>query len=225
MMKMDLTVESVFKDAAQLCQETGQDVGVRQKLSALAVYAFFGSALYGLTMGLYHSPAQAVVSAVKVPALFLVTLAICLPTLHFVGLLFGSTIKLAHSLVILLAGVALTSILLGAFAPIALFFLASGSSYPFMLLMHVAVFGFCGAAGLCSINRNFHTLRRQCGAPQALVPDQVLKVWMLLYMFVGTQTAYVLSPFINRAPAFKLFNDQGGNFYSYLWSVIQEMLK
>jgi hypothetical protein len=225
MISMNLTVESVFKDAARLCQETGQDVGVRRKLSALALYAFCGSALYGLTMGLYHSPAQAVVSAVKVPALFLVTLAICLPTLHFVGLLFGSTIKLAHSLVVLLAGVALTSILLGAFAPISLFFLVSGSTYPFMLLMHVAIFGFCGAAGLFSIHRNFHTLRRQSDAPQALISDQVLKAWMLLYMFVGTQTAYVLSPFINRGPGLKFLNDQGGNFYSYLWAVIQEMMR
>jgi hypothetical protein len=223
---MYLTVESVFKDSGRLCEETGQDVGVRRKLSALALYALGGGALYGVTMGLYHSPLQAAVAAVKVPALFLVTLAICLPTLHFVGLLFGSTIKLTHSLVILLAGVALTCILLGAFAPISLFFLVSGSSYPFMLLMHVAVFGFCGAAGLWSINQNFQTLRRHSfDAPKAIVSDQVLKVWMLLYMFVGTQTAYVLSPFISRDPAFKLFNDQGGNFYSYLWSVIQEMLK
>jgi hypothetical protein len=222
---MKMTVESVFKESATLCDETARQIGTRRKVADLALYAVAGSAVYGATMGLYRSPAQAAASAVKVPALFLVTLAICLPTLHFIGLLFGSTVRFSQSLVVLLAGVALTSILLAAFAPISLFFLASGSDYPFLLLMHVAIFAFCGAAGLYNVQRNFLIIRNQAEVrPASASSDHVLKVWMLLYMFVGTQTAYILSPFVNREPGFILFHDGRGNFYSYLWSVIKELL-
>lgn len=222
---MQMTMESVFKEPETLCEETVQAVEPRRKLLALSLYAVCGSALYGVTMGLNHSPLQALVSAIKVPTLFLVTLVICLPTLHFIGLLFGSTIRFGQSLIILLAGVSLTSILLGAFAPISLLFLASGSDYPFLLLMHVAIFAFCGAAGLYSVNRNFVTIQRQVSGSVAPPSGHVLKAWMLLYMFVGTQTAYLLSPFISRGPGFVLFHTEGGNFYTYLWSVLRELWK
>jgi hypothetical protein len=223
---MKLTVESVFKEADQLCQETMQTVALRPKVLTLIGYAVAGSALYGVTMGLNSSLSQAAVSAIKVPTLFLLTLCICLPTLHFIGLLFGSTIQFSQSFVILLSRIALTSILLGAFAPISLLFLASGSTYPFLLLMHVSIFAFCGAAGLYSIHRNFAFIRTHMPDYQAAtIADHVLKVWMFLYMFVGSQTAFVLCPFIDRQPTFTLFAAPPGNFYSYVWSIIQEALK
>jgi hypothetical protein len=222
---MKITAESVFKERDLLCQETAAERGIGAKVWSLSLYAVAGCALYGVTMGLNHSVLQACVSAIKVPILFLLTLAVCLPTLHFIGLFFGSTIKFRQSLIILLAGISLTSILLAAFAPISLFFLASGSTYPFLLLMHVIIFAFCGAAGLYSVHRNFTSMPKQAtdGTGPSLA-NHVLTVWMLLYMFVGTQTAYILSPFINPTSAFSLFGQSGGNFYSYLWSVLSEAL-
>src|SRR5262249_6957345 len=151
---------------------TIQKVAIRPKLLSLTLYAVCCSALYGVTMGMNHSVLQAAVSAVKVPVLFLLTLLICLPTLHFIGLLFGSTIRFSQSLTVLLAGIALNCILLAAFAPISLLFLASGSDYRFLLLMHVAIFAFCGAAGLYSVQRNFVYIRSQApNGGEASVPS------------------------------------------------------
>jgi hypothetical protein len=48
---------------------------------------------------------------------------------------------------------------------------------------------------------------------------------MLLYMFVRTQTAYILSPFVNPAPGFTLLHDGKGNFDSYLWSMVKQLLE
>ncbi|MBV9124730.1 MAG: actin-binding WH2 domain-containing protein [Planctomycetes bacterium] len=220
---MKMTLESVFKEPETLCVETAREVEPKHKALALSLYAVCGSALYGFTMGLHNSLLQAAVSAVKVPALFLVTLCITLPTLHFIGLLFGSKVRFVQSLIILLAGISLTSTLLGAFAPISLLFLASGSDYPFLLLMHVAIFAFCGGAGLYAVNRTFAGVQREVSGGKS--SGHVLKAWMFLYMFVGTQTAYLLSPFVSREPGFILFHGTGGNFYTYLWSVIQELWK
>lgn len=224
---MQVTVETVFTHSQEFCAELVAQVETRRKLLRLAVYATLSAALYGGTMGLNHSYDQAALSAVKVPVLFLLTLAICLPSLHFLGLLFGSTVRFGQTGVVLTAGICRMSILLAAFAPIALFFLFSGSDYPFLLLMHVAIFTFCGAAGLVSIHNDFHVIRQALSqTTQRPLSAPLLHSWMVLYMFVGTQMAYNLSPFVNRrGDDFLWLADAKGNFYTYLWGVLREWLQ
>jgi hypothetical protein len=224
---MQVTLDSVFTQSRELCDELAARVGTRPKLVRLTLYAALSAALYGATMGLRHSPLQAAASAVKVPALFLFTLMICLPALHFLGLLFGSPIRLGQSVGVLVAGICPTSILLSAFAPISLFFLISGTDAPFLILMHVVVFAFCGATGLVTIHRDFHQVRDALDPKlSGVATDHLLKVWMLLYMFVGTQMAYNLAPFVNRdGGPVTLFNHGHGNFYSYIGGIILEVIR
>lgn len=221
---MKVTLESVFTHAHVLCEELVADVQTRRKLSVLVAYAFLSAAFYGATMGASHSALQAAVSAVKLPLLFLATLAICLPSLHFLGLLFGSTIRFEQTACVLTAGICRTSILLSAFAPISLFFLWSASDYPFLLFMHMGVFTICGMAGLVTIFRDFRLVRTWMrDAQQRPISSMLLYSWMLLYMFVGVQMAFNLSPFINRvAEPVHLFNPDPGNVYSYVLRVFEE---
>lgn len=211
---MQLTVEGVFRDAQALHQETLLGVDLQPKLRALARYAFLGAALHGAAMGFYHSPAQALLSALKTPALFLVTLAICLPTLHFVGLLFGATTRIEQTLIAVLSGIARTCVLLGAFAPIPLLFIVSHASYRFQLGLHVAIFAFCGVAGI----RSMMTGLREAPEGEGVrpIPREVLRAWVLLYMLVGAQTAFLLSPFLGRERALHLINPHAGSVFSYL---------
>jgi hypothetical protein len=211
---MQLTVEGVFRDAQQLHQETLLGVELRSKLHALARYAIVGSALYGLTMGVSHSPAQACLSALKTPLLFLVTLAICLPTLHFVGLLFGATTRIAQTLTAVLSGITRTCVLLGALSPIPLLFAVSHASYRFQLLLHVMIFGSCGVAGIRSMITGLTEVPDDASATP--VSREVLRAWVVLYMFVGAQTAYLLSPFIGRETKLHLLNPYPGSVFSYL---------
>jgi hypothetical protein len=218
---MDLTVESVFRDSPRLCRETLEGVGIRSKLIALSIYSAAGSGLYGLIMGAQHSPLQAVAAALKTPLLFLLTLVICLPTLHFVGLLFGSTTRLNQTVTVVLTGISRTCILLGAFTPIPLLFLASQSSYRFLMLVHVAIFAFCGLAGLRSILEGFSVAHESKESQSAIpIPARVLKIWMLLYIFVASQTAYMLSPFVGREHSFYWFNPYPGSVLSYLFHLL-----
>ena len=221
---MKVNAESVFTGTQPLVDDLLGNVEVRRKTARLAGYAIVTSALYGFTMGLGHSPLQASSSAIKVPLLFLLTLSVCLPTLHFIGLLFGSRVAFSHTAVVLLTGITLTSVLLGAFAPISLFFLASGSDYEFLLFLHVLTFAFCGAAGLQSVNKTYGAILHTSNQPSGIA-IHLLKVWMFLYMFVGTQTAYNLAPFIERETTFKWFDRAPGNFYTYLWNALVEMAK
>ena len=222
---MEVTLESVFTQPKELCDDLIELIELRRKLARLAICATVSASLYGATMGFFHSGLQAAASAVKTPMLFLLTLLICLPTLHFVGLLFGSRVRFGQTVIVLMTGVCQTSILLGAFAPISLFFLLSRSEYPFLLIMHVVIFAFCGAAGLASVYKNFEYIRKSVGtANDKLFAHHLLKLWMLLYMFVGTQMAYNLAPFINRQGPVTMFNQLGGNFYTYIWDILTESI-
>lgn len=223
---MRVTLESVFSESRDLCEELVAQVQTRRKLLTLLVYAVLSGAFYGATMGINHSALQAAASAAKVPLLFLITLAICLPSLHFLGLLFGATIRFEQTASVLSAGLCRTSILLSAFAPVSLFFLVSGSDYPFLLLMHVGVFAICGAGGLVTIFRDFGQVRtRMHEKEQRSISSFLLYAWMLLYMFVGTQMAFNLAPFVNRpGEEVTLFNQNPGNFYSYVWNVFAEWM-
>jgi hypothetical protein len=172
-------------------------------------------------MGISHSWQQALSSALKVPLLYLLTLIICIPTLHFIGLFLGSRITFVQSASVLLFGMAVNSALLLGFSTISVFFFATGSSYRFLLLMHVGIFMIAGAAGLISVRRSFHQLSREQELP-VLGRFNLLQVWMLLYMFVGTQMAYVLGPFVGKEPEFYAFHHVRGNFYSYVWNTLSE---
>ncbi len=223
-----MTLETVFKkeESKVFCEEVVNNVSLKSKILHLVLYSLGGSALYGFTMGLYHSPLQALSSSIKVFCLFSFTLAICLPTLHFLGLLFESKMKFWHTLTILFAGIALNSMLLGAFAPISLFFLVSGSRYEFLILLHVAIFTFCGVASILSIKRNMDVVKASSIAEkQDKTSNMLLKIWFFVYMFIGAQMSYLLSPFIGRDQVFSLFPSEKGDFFSYLFRTIRRLLE
>jgi hypothetical protein len=219
---MQITAESIIKNSEALCDDVVNDVALNSKLAHLVGIVVAGGAIYGFSMGLRHSFLQAIASAIKVPALFFITLLICLSTLHFLGLLFGSRLSLTQTLTVLLTGVAINSVVLGSFAPISLFFLLSGSSYEFLMLMHVTIFIISGVAGLVYIRKNFHYIRQQSGDDSSSA-GFLLPIWMLLYMFVGSQMAYILAPFVGRESVFMLFRIPQDNFYTYLMEIIFRM--
>ncbi len=221
---MQITAESIIKSSEALCEDVVNDVALRAKLLRLTRIVLSGGAIYGFSMGLRHSLLQAMVSAFKVPALFFITLLICLSTLHFLGLLFGSRLSLIQTLTVLLTGVAVSSVLLGSFAPISLFFLLSGSSYEFLMLLHVVIFIICGLAGLVYIHKNFYYIR-QLAHDSSSNASFLLPIWMILYMFVGSQMAYILAPFVGRDSLFLLFRMPQDNFYTYLWEIITQLMQ
>ncbi len=218
---IDLSLQNVF-DASQPVDGATLSSEDRARLSRrLLLYAFVGSAVYGLSMGLKHSLLQGLVAAAKVPVLFTLTLLVCLPSLYFLGLRSGCRVSLATLGRTLLRGISVSSLMLSGFAPISLFFVLSGSRYSFMLGLHVLVFAFCGLAGLVSTVRGFQTLRTSHDAiPEGAPAARILAVWLLIYMFVGTQLAYMLSPFVGKDEVFMLFTSTEYNFYTYLWDML-----
>jgi hypothetical protein len=190
------------------------------------------TAVYGLSMGLMGfreglgvGCLQMLTSAIKVPVLFLLTTAICFPVLYIVQVLMGARLDFSQALALILMALALNGILLASCAPIAFFFVVTGSSHDFVKLLHVAIFGFSGAWAMLSL---WHGLRGMCERSNLYPPlaVRILQAWILVFAFVGTQMAWSLRPFVGSPGRdFTFFRQQEGNFYVGVSSSIAQVLK
>ncbi len=91
---------------------------------------------------------MALTSSVKLPLLFLVTLAICLPTLYLFNLVFGARLSIRQSVSLVMVAITVTAMLAMAFAPISLFFLVTAPHYGFFKLLNVTILGLSAIVGL-----------------------------------------------------------------------------
>ena len=138
-------------------------------IRGLVVVVLLLGAVYGACMGSFALTArwdtstrstgflQMLASAAKVPLLFFLTLAVTFPSLYVFNALVGSRLAFATVTRLLLAAVAVTMAVLASFGTIVVFFSLCTTSYPFMVLLNVAMFA---AAGLLGMRFLLQTLQR-----------------------------------------------------------------
>lgn len=101
---------------------------------------------------------QVLASTLKVPALFLLTFAVTLPSLYVFNALIGSRLSAAGVTRLLLASLAIVNAVLASFGPILAFFSLTTESYGFMVLFNVFLFGLAGLIGLLFLLRTLQRL-------------------------------------------------------------------
>ena len=204
----------ILSDRDRFFGEVAAGEGLRHKL-ARALWTLLGlSALYGAAAGAYASPAQAVSAALKLPFLFMGTLAICFPGFFVIQVLVGSRLRLAQVLTLVLGALSLSAILLAAVVPITAFFLFTGANYHFLTLLHVVIVLGAGLVGMAVLHDGlaFACEKRGVYPKKAMT---IMKVWAVLFAFVGIQMAWNLQPFVgDRGQPFRLFRHNEGNFYT-----------
>jgi hypothetical protein len=217
-------IETILRNRYHFFNEIREGIGLPEKMRAMLVSSIAFLALYGAVMGSTHSLWQALSSAAKLPILFLATLIVCSPTLYFFNVLFGSNQSLTQNIALILTAITVTAVLLLSFAPIALFFLLTTSHYQFFKLLNVAVFTISGGMGVVFLGQGMQVVAAS-GKEGAHARRWVLRLWILVYAFVGSQMAWTLRPFIG-APSmeFELFRQLGGNFYANVLASIGEIL-
>ncbi|MEM1011528.1 MAG: hypothetical protein AAGI46_04825 [Planctomycetota bacterium] len=130
---------------------------------AMLVGVLLLGAFYGACMGCFNVVSgdgawlQIVSSAFKVPALFLLTLAVTFPSLYVFNALVGSRLSLVNMIRLIMAAIGVMLAVLAGFGTIVAFFNFTTTSYPFILLLNVAVFTISGILGLGFL---LQTLRR-----------------------------------------------------------------
>jgi hypothetical protein len=204
----------ILSDRDRFFDEVAEGEGLRNKL-VHALGTLVGlSALYGAAAGTYASPAQAVSAAIKLPFLFLATLAICFPGFFVIQVLVGSRLRLSQVLALVLGALSLSAILLAAVVPITVFFLFTGANYYFLTLLHVLIVLGAGLLGMAALHDGlaFACEKRGVYPKKAMT---IMKVWAVLFAFVGIQMAWNLQPFVgDRGQPFQLFRHNEGNFYT-----------
>jgi hypothetical protein len=197
---------------------------LKEKAVALLAVSVACFVAFGAIIGSSHSFAQALSAGVKLPILFLLTMLVCLPTLHILNLLFGSRHSLMQLLVLLLATLALTGTLLLAFAPVSAFFMMTTTNYDFIKVMNVVIFAVTAGLGVRFFYRGMRGLNEE-DEQQHVAREKVLRIWILLYAFVGSQLAWTLRPFFGDPNSpFEIVRQVGGNFYVSVLESIGRML-
>jgi len=223
-MKDLAVIETILRNRYHFFIEIRDGVGLGAKMRAMLISSITFLALYGAVLGSTHSLWQALSSAVKMPILFLATLVICSPTLYFFNVLFGSNQSLTQNVALILTAITVTAVLLLSFTPIVLFFLLTTSGYQFFKLLNVGICAISGWMGVLFLSQGM-SIVSAAGKEGASARRNVVRLWILLYGFVGSQMAWTLRPFIG-APSmkFELFRQLGGNFYANILASLGELL-
>lgn len=131
---------------------TGLDVPLGPLLTANVLLA----AAYGVCMGFFGVFGRdepdlrfVLADAVKVPLLFLLTLLVTFPSLYVFNALVGSRLGFFDLMRLVACALGVLVAVLAAFGPIVAFFSVTTTSYPFIVLLNVAVFAL--AAGFAVV--------------------------------------------------------------------------
>ncbi|GAA3766171.1 hypothetical protein GCM10022225_60630 [Plantactinospora mayteni] len=143
-----LVIERILRDRQSVWQQIVEERDLNGLTGQMLASSAIALACYGAVLGAFHSVLMALTSAVKLPLLFLVTLAICLPTLYLFNLVFGARLSVRQAISMVMVAITVTSMLAVAFAPISLFFLITAPDYAFFKLLNVAILTLSALVGL-----------------------------------------------------------------------------
>jgi hypothetical protein len=216
----------LLRDRKAFLEDVREGVKLETKIVSLLIASSCFFAIYGAIIGSYGGSLQILSSAIKLPALYLLTLLICLPTLYFFDILFGSKLDFKQYMTMALTAVSVISVLMFSFAPVVLFFLISVKGYDFFVLLNVLIMSITGGVG---VRLFYKGMRDMVGGPEAFeqgLRQRLLKGWVVLYALVGSQLGWTLRPFFGSAgQPFQIFRPEiNGNFYAKVLEAIGNLM-
>lgn len=149
--------------------------------------------IYGFVVGTFSGGAQLWAAPVKVSAGILLSALICLPSLYIFSCLAGSPARLVEIVGLVAGLVALMTLLLIGFAPVAWVFSQSTESVVAMGVLHLMFWIVATWFGLRFLGQGFGSLSDRSGG---------FRVWTILFVLVMLQMTTALRPILGTAPTF-----------------------
>jgi hypothetical protein len=192
-----------------------------------------GTGAFGAALGSWRAPEQALFTAIKLPLILLLT-ALGNGLLNaMLAPLLGLNIAARQSLLAVLLSFTIVAAILGAFSPLLYFMVwntpplsagagSASSAHSLILVIETLMIAFAGVAA----NVRLVQLLRELSGSQA-VARKVLFAWLAGNLFLGSQLAWILRPFVGspglpvqflRPDAFQ------GTFYESLWRAAKHLL-
>ncbi len=163
-------------------------------VSALLVSAIFCALTYGLVVGTFSGGTQLWAAPVKIAGGLLLSALICLPSLYIFSCLGGSQGRLVEVLGLLAGLLALMTVLLIGFAPVAWVFSQTTESLTAMGALHLSFWLLATYFGLRFLDAGFRHLSGQAGGGR--------RVWTVLFLLVALQMSTALRPIVGTADTF-----------------------
>jgi hypothetical protein len=187
----------------------------------VAAGMFYGAVMGAFTGNAAPRPVMMLFASLKVPLLLLVTFVLSVPSWYVLHLLLGLGDDVLRALRAVITSQAVLTLVLMSLAPLVVLWYASIGDYPLAILFNGLMFA------LASLGA--HIALRTSYAP--LIGSNprhrwTLRVWLVLYVFVGIQMAWVLRPFIGdpTAPVSFFRTDAWDNAYVFVVSLVWKVL-
>ncbi len=187
------TIQALLRQPRRVMCHLGQP-GARRLSAALFLIAAFCGLIYGLVAGTFSGGDQLWAAPVKVAGGLLLSGWICLPSLYVFACLSGSRAGLGEMVGLVAGLLALTSVLLIGFAPVAWVFSQSTQSVAAMGGLHLLF-------GLVGLGFGFRFLRHAFARVQARTRAG-LGIWMVIFLFVALQMTTALRPIVGPPTTF-----------------------
>lgn len=229
----------------ELLDDSREKLPLRWFLPAAIVLGAVNGAFVGLyalgslsSGGLLHLAA----CTVKLPLLFILTLLVTFPSLYIFAALAGFRLGFASTLRLLVASIAVSLTVGASLGPILGFFTLSTTSYPFIVLLNVALLGIAGCVGASFLLRALRAVgtstpveaRVNVPDPDGLPElqfrpalrsvDVFFSIWVVIYALVGLQMAWILRPFIGAPGSeFTLFRPRTSNVFESILQCFERL--
>jgi hypothetical protein len=190
------TVESILRQPRRLFYQLHQE-GQAGLIARLFIIAVISALIYGVVIGTFSRGDQLYqfwTAPVKTALGLLISGLICLPSLYIFSCLSGSHARLVEVFGLLAGLLALTTILLIGFAPVAWVFSESTKSVPAIGALHLLFWAFATYFGLRFLQKGFAHL--------SACPGAGLRVWVLIFLLVALQMTTALRPIVGTSATF-----------------------
>ena len=167
-----------------------REPGSGSLIFALLLIAVLCSAIYGVVVGAFSGHTQYWAAPVKISCGLVISALICLPSLYIFSCLSGSQARLVEVVGLIAGLLALMTVLLVGFAPVAWVFSQSTDSLPAMGALHLAFWIIATYFGLRFLCAGFARLSSRSGG---------LGVWITIFLLVMVQMTTTLRPIVGTA--------------------------
>ncbi len=184
------TVESILRQPRRVMYAFGQP-GAWRAIAVLIGVAIVCALVYGLVVGTFSRGDQLWIAPVKIALGLFISTLICLPSLYIFGCLGGSQARLTEMVGLVSGLLALMTLLLLGFAPVAWLFSESTQSLCWMGALHLAFWAIATAFGLRFLAAGFKATKARSSAG--------LAVWSIIFVLVMLQMTTALRPILGTA--------------------------
>jgi hypothetical protein len=186
-------VEAILRYPRRIFFQLSQS-GAASVIAGLILATGLSALVYGVIVGSFSGSTQLWAAPIKITLGLFATAMICLPSLYIFACLSGSRARLVEVLGLLVGLLALMTLLLIGFAPVAWIFSRSIDSLPGMGFLHLLFWVISTAFGLRFLKTGFAHLGIRTSAG--------IHVWSIIFILVNLQMSTALRPLIGTSPEF-----------------------